>query len=152
MPRAYKAHPDHPAVDYLVRLHGDLGGQIHANRKEAKRLADAMKHVEAVIRLFDPAYDVRRIAVRRRQRLNKWFKRGKMFPAALDALRANPMPMTVRELARVVLINQGEPEPDLKTLRTMEGGMRACLANKEGKTVERVGEGMPAKWRLIHLP
>jgi hypothetical protein len=27
MPPAFKASPDHPAVDYLVRLHADLGGQ-----------------------------------------------------------------------------------------------------------------------------
>jgi hypothetical protein len=48
MPHAFKASPDHPAVDYLVRLHADLGGKILANKKEAARLADAMKHVAAV--------------------------------------------------------------------------------------------------------
>jgi hypothetical protein len=53
MSRAFKANPDHPAVDYLVRLHADLGGQIDANRQEAKRLTEAMGHVEAVIKLFD---------------------------------------------------------------------------------------------------
>ena len=58
MPHAFKANPDHPAVAYLVRLHADLGGRILENRKEAKRLAESMKHVEAVIRLFDLAYDV----------------------------------------------------------------------------------------------
>jgi len=31
-----------------------------------------MKHVEAVIRIFDPANHVRRITVRRRNRKNKW--------------------------------------------------------------------------------
>jgi hypothetical protein len=34
-----------------------------------------MRHVEAVIRMFDPTYDVRRIAVKRRQKKNPWFKR-----------------------------------------------------------------------------
>ena len=38
MPHAFKATPDHRAVDYLVRLHADLGGQILENRKEAKPL------------------------------------------------------------------------------------------------------------------
>jgi hypothetical protein len=50
VPHTFKASPDHPAVDYLVRLHADLGGRILENRKEAKRLAESMKHVEAVKR------------------------------------------------------------------------------------------------------
>jgi hypothetical protein len=35
MPHTFKANPDHPAADYLVRLHADLGGRILENRKEA---------------------------------------------------------------------------------------------------------------------
>ena len=58
MPHAFKATPDHPAVDYLVRLHADLGGQIQANKAEAARLAEAMKYVEAVIQLFNPDFNV----------------------------------------------------------------------------------------------
>jgi ABC-type uncharacterized transport system substrate-binding protein len=69
-PRIQGYPPDHPAVDYLVRLHADLGGQIQANKAEAIRLAEAMKHVEAVIKLFDPDYNVRAISVRRRQKTN----------------------------------------------------------------------------------
>jgi hypothetical protein len=46
-----------------------------------------MKHVEAVIRMFEPGYDVRRIAVRRRNRTKACSKRGTLFRAALDALR-----------------------------------------------------------------
>jgi hypothetical protein len=41
MSHAFEAHPDHPAVDYLVRLHADLGGRIQANKAEAKRLKPA---------------------------------------------------------------------------------------------------------------
>lgn len=73
MPRAFKVYPKHPAVAFLVHLHADLGGKIKANRQEGERLANDMKHVEAVIRLFDPAYNVRAISVRRRNRSNRWF-------------------------------------------------------------------------------
>jgi hypothetical protein len=91
-------HPN--TVAALVRLHSELGGRILANRKEAKSLATDMKHVEAVIRMFDPGYDVRRIAVRRRNRTNGLFKRGTLFRAALDTLRKAPEPVTTRELSR----------------------------------------------------
>lgn len=73
MPHA-RAHPDHSAIPFLVRLHADLGGKIPENRKEARRLADAMMHVEAVIRLFDPAYLAGRMAARRRYKGNRVFK------------------------------------------------------------------------------
>jgi hypothetical protein len=59
MPRAFNAHPNHPAVAYLLRLHADIGGQILENRKQAERLADDMRHVEAAIKMFDPGFDVR---------------------------------------------------------------------------------------------
>lgn len=65
----FKAHPKHPAVNYLVRLHADIGGRIKVNRQEAEHLASDMKAVEAVIRMFDPAYNVAAIVQRRRTRL-----------------------------------------------------------------------------------
>jgi hypothetical protein len=65
MPHAFNANPDHPADAYLARLHADLGGQIPANKAEAKRLADDMRHVDAVLKMFDPDYNVRAISARR---------------------------------------------------------------------------------------
>jgi hypothetical protein len=48
--------------------------------------------------MFDPAYDVRRIAVKRRQSRNPWFKRGHMFRAAIDVLREAGGPLETREI------------------------------------------------------
>ena len=59
--------------------------------------------------------------------------------------------MTVREIARAVLAGQGETGPAAKVLRDLEGGIRSCLSNHKGKTAERVGEGMPARWRLTDI-
>src|ERR1700693_620723 len=98
MPHAFKAYPKHPAVSYLIRLHADIGGRILENKKQAERLADDAKAVEAVIRMFDPEFNARAIAARRRVTGNPWFKRGTMFRVALEALRAAPEPMTVREI------------------------------------------------------
>jgi len=47
--------PNHPTLSALIKLHADLGGQIFENRKRAEKLAEDMKHVEAVIRMFAPA-------------------------------------------------------------------------------------------------
>jgi hypothetical protein len=149
MPRAFKADPDHPAIAYLVRLHADLGGQIQANKAEAKRLAEAMRHVEAVIKLYDPDYSVRTISARRRVQGNPWFKRGTMFRHALDALRNANAPMTVREVTGAVMASHGIADATAKQRNGLEAALRSCLEHNVGKTVQRIGEGVPKRWQII---
>jgi hypothetical protein len=149
MPRPFNPNPRHPAVGFLVQLHADLGGKIEKNREEAKRLAEDMKHVEAVIKLFAPDYNVRGIAVKRRQQTSQWFKRGHLIRAIVDVLKAATGPLTMREITRAVLAGQGIAEPDTASLRVTDCNVRVCLKSKVGRIVERVGEGVPAKWRLI---
>src|SRR5215467_12185251 len=111
MPRAFNAHPEHPAVNYLLRLHADIGGRILDNQAQGKRLQEDMKAVEAVIKMFDPAFDVRPVAIRRRK-ANPWFKRGECFRHALDVLRKADGPLTTKEIARRMLQERGLAEPD----------------------------------------
>jgi hypothetical protein len=148
MPHAFKASPDHPAVDYLVRLHADLGGQIQANKAEAVRLAEAMQHVVAVIRLFNPDFNIRAISARRRQQTNPWFRRGTLFRAALDVLRAAKEPLTVAQVTAAVLAARGITDATERQHRGVEAGIRSCLETNAGKTVLRVGEGVPRRWSL----
>jgi hypothetical protein len=149
MPHTFKATPDHPAVAYLVRLHADIGGQILENRKEAKRLADAMIHVEAVIRLFNPDYSVRAISARRRQRTNPWFKRGTLFREALDVLRKAAAPMTVREVTDAVLAARNITDADKRQRLGIEAGIRSSLEDHAEKDVRTAGDGVPKRWTLI---
>jgi hypothetical protein len=97
--RAFDPKPDNPAVAQLVHLHADLGGKLLDHRNQAKRLTADMKHVEAVIRLFDPGYDTRRIAVKRRNRTNSLLRKGTAWRNAIDVLRAAEKPLTVREVS-----------------------------------------------------
>jgi hypothetical protein len=147
MPHAFNANPDHPAVDYLVRLHADLGGKILENRKEAKRLAESMKHVEAVIRLFDPNYNVRRIAARRRYKGNGLFKRGTIIQHALDVLRKAQGPLTAREITEQMLAAR-DVKADAKAMRSLMASVQTSLQNHESKTVFRIGDGIPSRWKV----
>jgi hypothetical protein len=149
MPRAFKAHPNHPAVDYLVRLHADIGGRIKANKEEAERLAADMKHVEAVLKMFDPAYSVRAISARRRVQGNPWFKRGTLFRQALEVLRTAAGPLTTKEITDAVLASKGVKDATDKQHVDLQAGIRSSLENHAGKTVERVGDGVPRRWKII---
>jgi hypothetical protein len=150
MPHAFKATPGHPAVDYLVRLHADLGGKILENKKEGERLAESMRCVEHVIRLFDPAYPVSRIAARKRHKGNPWYRRGTILPAALDVLRKSPAPLTARDIADRLLMAKGaRDDTSPKALRTFIAAVQTSLVNQNDKTIVRVGEGMPARWKAV---
>jgi hypothetical protein len=149
MPHKFEARPNHPAVAYLVRLHADIGGRIQAAKAQAERLAGDMKHVEAVLKIFDPDYNVAGIAARRRVTGNPWFKRGTLFRHALDVLRAAQGPMTVRELTEAVMAAKGVTDATPVQRKGLEAGLRASLEDHAGKTVQTVGEGVPKRWQLV---
>ncbi len=137
------------ALHTLVQLHAELAGKIDSNKREAERLASCMIHVEAVIKLMDPDFNVRRISVLRRNRKNKWFKRGTMFRAVLAAMKDASGPMTVREITVRVLKAKGVADPDRETILELEGGVRATLIAKRGKVVQKLSNEVPARWRLL---
>jgi hypothetical protein len=149
MPHTFKANPNHPAVAYLVRLHADIGGQILANKKQAEHLAESMQHVEAVIRMFDPTYPIRRIAARRRYKGNAWFRRGTILRHALEMLRKAQGPLTAREIAERMLAAKGaRDDASPKALRSLTASVQTSLQNHNGKTVRTVGHGMPGRWTI----
>jgi hypothetical protein len=148
MPRAFNPNPKHPAVAYLIRLHADIGGRILENRKEALRLAEDAKAVEAVIRMFDPEFNARAISARRRVTGNPWFKRGTLFRHAIDTLRTAVAPLTVRELADAVLAAKGITDATERQHEMLQQALRSSLENNVGKTVERAAEGIPMRWRI----
>jgi hypothetical protein len=77
----------------------ELGGQILENRQKHEELSGQMRHVEAVIKMLDPAYNLAGITVKRRKP-NKWFKRGTLYRRALDVLRTATEPMTASQIGR----------------------------------------------------
>ena len=147
MRRPTKSPFHRPAMQTLERLHSELGGQILENKEEAQRLAGQMLHVEAVIKMLDPTYNLRRISLKRRKP-NPWFKRGTVYRRAVDALRTASEPMTAREIAERVLEVANIKRPDKAALADLIGTVLASLRNLAGKGVQRVNEGSPAKWRL----
>jgi len=137
MPRAQIATKQ--AKHTLEQLHAELGGKILDNKKEAKRLAQAMLHVEAVLKMLEPGYNVRSIAVRRRKP-NPWFKRGAVFRYALDALRTARKPLTSREIVVYMLAAKGVRDARPKAIRDLAGAVLASLRNHKGGSVIAIGD------------
>ena len=137
-----------PAMFALLRLHAELGGKILENKNQAARLAKSMMHVEAVIKLFDPSFNLRGISIRRRYKGNPWFKRGTLFRKAMETMRGEQKALTAREIANRMLAVQGIKNASPKAVRDLTGAVNASLRNHKGGSVKIAGEGMPARWTL----
>jgi len=136
-----------PAINTLERLHMELGGKILENRQEHANLAEQMRHVEAVIKMLDPSYNLARITVKRRKP-NKWFKRGTLYRRALDVLRTAEQPLTATDIAWKVLEAADVKDADKAAAQSVALGIQHSLKNHDGKGVQRVGEASPARWQL----
>ena len=136
------------AIHTLTQLHAELAGKIETNRKSGDKLRAQMVQVEAVIKMLSPDFNVSRIAPKRRNTGNPWFKRGTLYRAAIDALRRAGKPMTARELAMTVLDGK-QPTPTRKQEIDIQAAILAALRNHNGKGVETMrGETGPVRWKL----
>lgn len=136
-----------PAIATLERLHAELGGAIRENKKHQQELAKQMRHVEAVIKMLDPTYNLTGIAVKRRKP-NRWFKHGAVHRHAMDVLRTAERPMRPMEIATAIFAAQGITDADKVEVKNLSLGIHRNLKRRDGKSVWRLGEGTPARWAL----
>jgi hypothetical protein len=136
-----------PAIATLERLHMELGGKLLDNRQAAQELGEQMLHIEAVIKMLDPAYNLARITVKRRK-ANGWFKRGTLYRRALDVLRTAEQPLTATDIAWKMLEAADRRDATKTDAQVVAQGIMRSLLSHDGKGVQNVAEGKPAKWKL----
>lgn len=124
-----------PAMHVLIRLHAEIGGRIKDNAKEATKLRSDMKNVEAVLHLLEPTFNARRIASKRKNSANPWFKRGTIYRAVLDVLRTAEAPMSGEEIAVALLASKGVQNPTKDQRWHLFGAVDSSLRNNAGKSV-----------------
>lgn len=137
------------AINTLTQLHAELAGKIDYNRKSGDKLRMQMMQVEAVIKMLRPDFPINRIAPKRRNTGNPWFKRGTLYRSAIDVLRLSGKPLTAREMTMAVLDGKTPTPPTRKQEIDVQAAILAALRNHSGKGVEPVGEGRPVRWRLM---
>jgi hypothetical protein len=144
MPRA--EIPSKQAVYTLGLLHAELAGKLLANKREAIRLRTAMLQVAAVMKMLNPAVNIRLIASKRRVVGNPFFKRGTLFRSAADVMRREGVPMTRREITDR-LIAEKAPQATRKQAIDIQAAILASrTANARRRRV--VSAGAPRRWRL----
>jgi hypothetical protein len=136
------------AIQTLTQLHAELGGKIETNRKSGDKLRLQMMQVEAVIKMLRPDFPINRIAPKRRNTGNPWFKRGTLYRSAIDVLRVAGKPLTAREMTMAVLDGK-TPTPTRKQEIDIQAAILASMRTHNGNGVESVGEGRVARWGLL---
>jgi hypothetical protein len=137
-----------PALYALIRLHAELHYKIKQNTTEGHALRADMLHVEAVLKLLSPGFNVRTIAAKRKNNPTPLFKRGTLFRAVLGVLREATEPMTADAIGKVLFRSQGVQEPPKDQRARLYGAVNAALENARGKTVER-DDSKPRRWSIM---
>jgi hypothetical protein len=132
----------------LVKMHAELGGSLLDAQHRLQKLQSDMLSIEAVIRLVAPSYNMKSIAARRRYKSNQFFDRGTVIRHALDVLRGATEPMTARQITERMLAARGIADAKPKQIRDLQASVLRSLKSYEGRGVETVGEGIPARWAL----
>src|SRR3954454_6243486 len=131
----------------LVEKRAALSGEVEALTTRIAGLRADLAHLDAVIRIMDPAIEPEAIKPRVPRNHCDWFGRGELARLAMEVVRDDPEPITDIDIARAVIVRKGlEASP--YTTRRVKGMVDATLRRREG-LMERVVYGVrKVGWRV----
>ncbi len=137
------------ALNALTALHAELGGKIKENIKEAENLREAMMHVEAVIKLLRPTYNVHGIAAKRRNHWSPMFKRGQVLARSVAILREAGKPLTVKDVTEEMMRRYSILNPTRRQYDTVWSLVNSAF-QRHPETVRMI-DANPRQWEAIPL-
>lgn len=139
---------DTHVISALVDKRARLDGEIKARRYQIMRLEIELAHVDAVIRMFNPSYDISKIATKRSFGKNPaGTKKGAGSREALTVLREAGEPLTASEIARRVLEKQKKAAtPD--AVRMLAATIHGTFSRRKDGAVKLDASVYPGMWSL----
>ena len=134
----------------LVKRHADLAGEAEAIRSRLDEISAKLVHLEAVILLFDPNYDLRAVRPRRYTADEPYYVR----PHArivLTLLREAAEPIATREIVRRVMeVEERDPRDPAVRRDTAKRVLNALQRQRAKGTVrsERT-DGAHILWAIV---
>jgi hypothetical protein len=125
-----------------------LDGEIKARRYQISRLEMEMAHVDAVIRMFAPGYDVSKIATKRSFGKNPaGVPKGAGSRYALSVLREADSALTANEIAGRVLAKLGKVDsPEARAM--LAAAIVGTFSRRRDGAVEYDASTHPGRWRI----
>jgi multidrug resistance efflux pump len=136
-------------VGALVEKAAEIRGRIATLEGEIAREKEALAHLQATLRMFDPRQDVRNVKPRRaRLRRTSHFAQGEIISRCRDALRDAEAPVSAEDIARKALADKGLSPEDGKLrsdfiTRILWGLQRMHATGK----AEKIGHGLGVRWK-----
>ncbi|CAO3439926.1 hypothetical protein [Azospirillum doebereinerae] len=141
-------------VSALREKRAEISGAIlELEKRMAQHRADLV-HLDATLRLFAPELEPEGIAPRKPPAARShYFATGELARRCLDTLRMTEGRVVAEEIAVAAMRDKGLDPEDRKTRSDFIQRVLNTLTALKGKgTVEKIGNGLGARWRLPAEP
>jgi hypothetical protein len=137
-------------ISGLVALRRELTGQIVALEDQAAELRKSVTHVDAVLRLVNPAFDVERVPPKRLSHRSRFFGNQELSRMLREVLRdLDGRQASIVDIADAVMKRKGMDLTDDFLLPRIQKTVWAGLDRlaKRGR-IERSGYGKQSLWKI----
>ena len=137
----------------LTKRHAELSGEAETLRARLAQIATDLGHLDAVIRQFDPDYDLGSIRPKR-PRVQDAAGRGDMSRFIMKVLREATEPVATHEVVRRLMAERGQDAEDRRLVKnTMKRVGMAFSRQKANGTVRAIqGAGPVTLWEMVRGP
>ena len=123
---------DHPNVLHvLIRKRAEILGEMDSRQVELQRLASELESIDATILIFDPEFDVRRIAKKKPVKLSH--ERFSVSRVVMQALRTSTTHLTTSDIGLQLMKDRGIPVENKVQRVEMRKRAAACLRSLESR-------------------
>lgn len=135
-------------ISALVDKRARIDGEIKARRYQIMRLELELVHVDAVIKMFNPSYDLEAIATKRSFAKNPaGVPKGAGGRHALDILRESGAALTANEIAgRVLTKLKRDDTPEARKM--LAASIFSTLSRRKDGAVKYDATVQPGLWSL----
>jgi hypothetical protein len=135
------------AIAALKDRRATMAGEIEQFKEAIRHREEQLTHLDATLRVLDPAYRADTIPPKRLRRV-KLFGGGELNRLILDALRkADGKPQTNVEIAKAIVAAKGYGEESLPALIRRVRANLSYLKRDRGAVV-KTGNRLSARWSL----
>ena len=134
-------------VSTLERKYARLLGCQARLRRPSLSIAADLEHIEAVVRLFAPAWDKERVKPIAPVMPSRWRKRGHGIRSAIKALKQAERPLTATEIAHATYLAFGSAPPCERELAIVGTDLIWSLRRHFAGALTVI-EGRPRRYRL----